>query len=516
MANYTLSPSPWQTFERTDGTPVAGGQLFTFQAGQGPAATTYLNSSGTPNTNPIILDAAGRATIFLAPGSYYYRLFDSVSNGSAFIKDQDNISSVPTSATQTVTPGIAGAALSDGQAVYLSDGSGALQAGRWYPAQANNPYSSTLPQVGFAIGAIPAGTSGSILLIGQVTSGIAVTVGQKYYIDATTPGAITSAAPNLARFVGVADSGTTLIAFPDPYVPVIDDTINDFRLTLTTGVPVTTSDVVTAAAVTVFLALYKGNRIALYDGSQWNVRTTAQISIAVPATTASLYDVFVFDNAGVATLELSAAWTSDTAIFAAGIYASVRPVQDGVYVKSTNGTLIDATRRYLGTFRTTGTSGQTEDSVTKRYLWNYYNRVPRTLNRREATATWNYTTATLRQANAAAANQVDMVIGVQETPLHVIVSSMATNSSGPLNATVAVGEDSTSVAHTSTVGGSSAVTITGYSQMVATLDIYPAIGRHFYVWLEWSTATGTTQWLSNQAATTGVASVSGLSGTILG
>src|SRR6185369_10519211 len=94
------------------------------------------------------------------------------------------------------------------------------------------------------------------------------------------------------------------------------------------------------------------------------------------------------------TLELSAAWASDTA------RTDSLTTLDGVLVKNS-----DPTRRLVGTIRTTGTT-TTEDSAAKRFVWNAHNQVPRTLkNATETADSWNYTTATWRQANANAANQ---------------------------------------------------------------------------------------------------------------
>lgn len=216
MANYTLAPEPWQTFFYSTGAPVAAGQLFTYQAGTATPATTYSTSAGTANANPIILDAAGRCAIYLAPGSYRFDLFDSVAAGGALIRSQDNISAVPTSSTQPSVDGIAGEALTAGNVVYLSDGSGGKVAGRWYQAKADNAYSSTTPEVGFVPADIASGATGSIIQIGRITVGITVTAGLDYYISTVTAGAITSTPPpSGARFVGVADSGTSLIVDTD-------------------------------------------------------------------------------------------------------------------------------------------------------------------------------------------------------------------------------------------------------------------------------------------------------------
>lgn len=53
------------------GRPLSGGSIEFFQAGTNIPITTYTDSlGGTPNPNPMILDAGGRAAIFMAPGSY--------------------------------------------------------------------------------------------------------------------------------------------------------------------------------------------------------------------------------------------------------------------------------------------------------------------------------------------------------------------------------------------------------------------------------------------------------------
>ena len=61
--SITLSPlagAGWQFFD-DNGVPLAGGLIYTYLSGTSTPATTYTSSSGvTPNTNPIVLDAAGR------------------------------------------------------------------------------------------------------------------------------------------------------------------------------------------------------------------------------------------------------------------------------------------------------------------------------------------------------------------------------------------------------------------------------------------------------------------------
>lgn len=48
-----------------DGTPLAGGKVFTYEAGSSTLKTTYAElGMSTANTNPVVLDAEGRADIW--------------------------------------------------------------------------------------------------------------------------------------------------------------------------------------------------------------------------------------------------------------------------------------------------------------------------------------------------------------------------------------------------------------------------------------------------------------------
>lgn len=152
------------------------------------------------------------------------------------------------------------------------------------------------------------------------------------------------------------------------------------RLTTESGVPVSIGD--RTSQGTIYFTPFKGNSIALYDGTRWNLHTFSEISLALSSLTSGAnYDVFAYDNAGTLTLELSAAWTNDST------RADAINTQDGVQVK--NGA---ATRRHIGTIRTTGTA-TTEDSQTKRFVWNRYNQQHRHLFAEyETSHTYNSTT----------------------------------------------------------------------------------------------------------------------------
>lgn len=251
----------------------------------------------------------------------------------------------------------------------------------------------------------------------------------------------------------------------------------DFRLTLTTGTAVTTADV--TAVATIYFSPYKGNRIALYDGTNWNVRTSAEMSIAVPAVASKMHDVFCYDNAGVPTLEVLA-WTNDTT------RATALTLQNGVLVKTGV-----TTRRYVGSFRTTA-ANLASDAMANRWLWNYYNRVLRPMRVLETTDTWVYTTATVRQANGSAANQLDFVIGYSEDSVQAEIRAGCLSSATYI--AVAVGLDTTSAFTSGGLIGASSELADGAVWLTASWKGFPGVGRHVLSWNEYSAAVGTSTW----------------------
>jgi hypothetical protein len=67
----------WQEFDNY-GEPLAGGKVYTYAAGTTTDKVTYTDADETAqNTNPIILDSAGRANIWLDEGAYKFVITDS-------------------------------------------------------------------------------------------------------------------------------------------------------------------------------------------------------------------------------------------------------------------------------------------------------------------------------------------------------------------------------------------------------------------------------------------------------
>lgn len=71
----SLSPTPKFQFFDASGNPLSGGKLYTYAAGTTtPLATYSSNSLSTPNTNPIILDSRGEASVWLSDANYKFVL----------------------------------------------------------------------------------------------------------------------------------------------------------------------------------------------------------------------------------------------------------------------------------------------------------------------------------------------------------------------------------------------------------------------------------------------------------
>lgn len=257
------------------------------------------------------------------------------------------------------------------------------------------------------------------------------------------------------------------------------------RLTLTSNTPVTTADV--TAATTLYYTPYGGNDMALYNGVGWAITTFTQASIAVPATTSQMYDVYaaLSISSGI-TLSL-VAWTNDTT------RATAPTTQDGVLVKTG-----DTSKRYLGSVRTTTVSGQTEDSVTKRFVWNYYNRVPRAMFKQDGTANWSYNTATIRQVRADTTDKVEFVLGVAEESVLAQYTTVVKND----NATVQGMQFGSSLDSITAFLPSPGIagtifcgpTANEIRNAVNILTAYPAVGYHYLAMLEAGTGTGVTTW----------------------
>lgn len=506
--------------------PASGYKIGTFVAGTTTPLTTYTDSTGgTPNANPILLGATGLPQsgnnvvgIWVPQGSSVKATFslptDSFPPSSA-IWTRDNLQGIndPTSNlflnTEWVSSGLTPTFISTTSFSVTGDQRTNFQVDRRVKTtnSGGTVYSTiTASSFGSGITTITVVNDSSVLDSGlsAVSYGILSSTNRSIPPINTLQDQTDPTKKLSFNLSGLPTATTKTINVSSP------ENICNGRLTLTTALPVTISDV--TAATSVFFTPFQGNRVATYNGFFWNINTFTEKTLAVPASTSQMYDIFIVDG----TLALEAlAWTNDTT------RATALTTQDGVLVKTG-----DATRRYLGSFRTTGSSGQTEDSIAKRYVWNYYNRSIRHMRSVDTTNTWSYNTASYRQANAAAANQLDFVCGVSENPVfanvmgQIQVAFGATSSGMTLGGTgigVGVNVTNSNSAQIMSFGGYNinATTPAGsFNQSIrAEYTAFPAVGRTFLAWIEIGDGATTTTWYGDNGGTVGQ---SGISGQIIG
>lgn len=285
------------------------------------------------------------------------------------------------------------------------------------------------------------------------------------------------------------------------------------RITLTSGTPVTTSDV--TAATTVYYTPYVGDQVPISDGTKFYMYAFSELSFALDSDSGhSLYhqasrnyDVFIANDAGTLRAGTGPQWSGGAGVGALrGTGAGTTELErvNGVWVNknvvglrfgSASGNVVNVPAQratYVGTLRMTA-NGQTEDSIAKRFVWNCYNRVLRALKAVEATDNWAYTTATMRQARGSAANQVEMVRGINEDAVNADLTGVVANTNAGVRIMVTIGLDSTTEKAADAISGVTHAPVANYSsQLKAAYRGLPGLGYHYLAWLEWSAATGTT------------------------
>ena len=98
----TIAPVFKFQFLDGNGNPLTAGKLYTYFNGTTVPRTTYTTAAETtPNTNPIILDSAGRADIFLTAGVAYKFVLANAGNVTQYTVD--NITSAGTMSTQNAS-----------------------------------------------------------------------------------------------------------------------------------------------------------------------------------------------------------------------------------------------------------------------------------------------------------------------------------------------------------------------------------------------------------------------------
>jgi hypothetical protein len=259
------------------------------------------------------------------------------------------------------------------------------------------------------------------------------------------------------------------------------------RLTLETGVAVSTSDQV--AKSTLYYTLYDGCRITIWDGSAWVTRTfPSELSLTLASLTSGKnYDVVAYWTGSAVAIDLMPAWASDTGrasgtgvvVFKDGILvnnASFTGVRNGASIGANQGTVV-------GTIRTTSTSG-TEDSLTKRFVCNWLNPVPRIMYKTDATL-HTLTPVTVRGWNGATHALEWIQTSPRDGVLLTLTGALTSSTTGSQGARLALGANTTTMSKTIDISG---YTFGGGVSLVQ----HPNNGWKAYYVVESATGNGTT------------------------
>ena len=267
------------------------------------------------------------------------------------------------------------------------------------------------------------------------------------------------------------------------------------RLTLESGVAVSTTDQL--AKTTLYLTKHKGNKIALYNTvlARWLIYTIDEISIAIPSTINTNYDVFLYDDDGALTLVL-VAWHDSTAGASQRTLADPAwggtTLQDGIRVKDG-----ELNKRFIGCVGTGSVSGQTEKSKSKVLIWNYYNRVATDIGAFESTANWTINVTDWRKLNDSTDARVEIIIGLQEDLIELRVEALFKANVASVNYCVGIGENviNANTAYSNGIGTNIlALTVNSYLLAQNSMKKIPAgVGRHFYQAIEKTLTTNTAQ-----------------------
>lgn len=284
------------------------------------------------------------------------------------------------------------------------------------------------------------------------------------------------------------------------------------RLTLTTAVPVLTSDV--TAATTVYYTPYIHNRVPLWDGSAWTLTEVDEVSQTLAdttkspaaATTSSNYDMFVWDDEGTVRCTRGPAWDDlTTRGTGAGKTELVRV--DGFLMNAqniTNGP--DAQRGlYVGTISTNASTqlammflpdAAAGGSANRLDVWNMYNRVDISSVCRDSTNSWTDATTGWEALNASTSNRITFVIGLLEDRINARVQVSATVTAGIQYAGIGMDVTNAIVAG-STPGRSVGSGSASLADMISEFRGIPSTpGSHFVQALQ-NVSTATTTFLGD-------------------
>lgn len=198
---------------------------------------------------------------------------------------------------------------------------------------------------------------------------------------------------NLTNNIIVVPIPTTLLSI-----------INCGRLSLQSNDPIGSD---TNSSSILYFSPYLGNEISLYDilSNKWKIYTFSEASLLLqPMIPSTNYDIFCYHNGNNLVLEKTQ-WGSNNTRSVSLSYI------DGILVRST-----DLSKKYLGTIRSINSSS-TADNSNYRFVFNYYNRIPKVLSASD-NITHTYSSSAIRpyrNISTIGITKVEFVNGIQDS-----------------------------------------------------------------------------------------------------
>jgi hypothetical protein len=285
------------------------------------------------------------------------------------------------------------------------------------------------------------------------------------------------------------------------------------RLTLTSGSPVMTSDVVNASSI--FYTPYQGALVPIFDGTNWRMWPFSEQTLTLNAshiTAGSVYDVYDSIQSGAPTICSSPAWTSTTSRASTPIQ-----MQNGIYVNTNamtgscwNGTTAFTVPALAGTllgslYCTTGSTSPA--CVTMQFkpspvasgtnntigLCNAWSRVAISSIERDSTGSWAAGGTAWEAAHQTGNNRVTFLDCLGTSP--IVASTQNSVTSTTTNAFYEIGVDLDSTSATPGQiehGTTAAVNIS--LPLSSQESFLPQFGVHFVQGMELSQTTSGTIW----------------------
>jgi hypothetical protein len=291
------------------------------------------------------------------------------------------------------------------------------------------------------------------------------------------------------------------------------------RVTLISGSCVATTDQV-AATVVYYAPCGGGEWLPVYDGTDMKLRqftgsTTDQIGLTLTLgsnwAANTNYDMFVTVQASVVTA-CSLAWTNSGAgtssrSTAVTLFKGVWVNNAAISCRDTNLSTFTCAQyqcTLVGGFRTNNNTGQVDlkfgtaasgGGAACICIWNVYNIQNAAASVSDTTVTWNYTTATYRQANGSTGNQINVLQGLPGAAITVNVAAFGANTGTNTPMVAGIGIDATA-ADSSTIRIPSITPVAANNLPIsAYYGGNLAVGYHNINRLEYSAASGTSTWI---------------------